>query len=182
MPQLLTPWQSEAFYVLRHCPSGLSDWLLTKESMTRRLRKESNERLTVQILKQHWGLPSIQEALFLGIPHRHSVLIREVFLCGGGRPWMFARSIFPHSLFTGEERWLQKKLDENPIGPILYRHKAMKKSPPQFAKLNPTHEEYEILKKYMTMEEEILWARRACFYLNNKPLLVSEILLPEIGQ
>jgi chorismate--pyruvate lyase len=173
-------WHAPAFCLLHDCPPLISDWLQTSGSMTKRLLAASSDTLEVQVLEQSWQWARPEEYHFLGIKQRTRVLVREVFLCGHGEPWIFARSIFPQTLFTGPDRWLLNCLDTRPIGPFLYRHQHMKRRFEQFAKLHPKHWEYQNLTRYFKAEDESLWARRACFYLYDKPLMVSEIILPAL--
>ncbi len=167
---------------LSMCPPTEADWLRTPGSMTQRLLQASEGTLKVILLRQGWSTAFPEECVQLGLVPRTRVLLRETLLSGYGVPWIFARSIFPQKLFTEGDRWLIHALDHTPIGHLLYRHPHMHRSPLQFARLDARHSDYQRARLFVQNLPESLWARRSCFYLHHKPLLVSEVLLPALGK
>ena len=175
-----TAWQSMAEEQVLQCGAILEDWLRTSGSMTERLLKASGYNLQVKVLRQAWLAITEDEAQTLGIADDELALVRETLLCNGEQPWIFARSVFPKKLFCGSEQYLAQQLDTTPIGKILYRHEAMQRSPLMFTSFEIGDEEYQRALQYSQFHPEKLWARRAIFFLHQKPLLVSEYFLPEI--
>lgn len=148
------------------------DWLLDSGSLTTRLIDLSEGQLTVTILRQQMLYPHLSEARLLGIPRKKLALVREVVLSGRGQPWVFARSILPLSTLTGRLRKL-RTLDNRPLGGLLFKDSTMYRGEIEVARVNKKH---CYIPGYM-MSERSLWGRRSKFYLDNKPLLVSEVFL-----
>lgn len=153
----------------------LQRWLLDRGSLTSRLQHLSHGQFRVEILSQRWAKPRLSEARALAInPHR-TALIREVILCGNNEAWIFARSVLPQSTLTGRLRSL-RHLDNRPLGALLFNDPGMRRSPIEIACFtadNPLIPE-------SVRSQQPLWARRSCFFLDTKPLLVSETFLPAL--
>ncbi len=152
------------------------DWLLDKGSLTQRLIKASDGQFRVEIQRQKL-LPSyLSEARLLGIKPTQQVMVREVILLGRDQPWVFARSIIPLSTLTGRLRAL-KKLDNRPLGALLFQNPNMHRDAIEVAQVRPGDRYLpETLKTSQTY-----WGRRSRFFLDDKPLLVSEVFLDRPG-
>ena len=156
-------------------PKQWRDWLLDKGSLTQRLIDASNNSLTVQILNQRIDTPRFTEQQALKLSPRRLTLIREVVLLANSTPWVYARSIIPLTTLTGRLRKL-RHLDNQPLGALLFRDPTMTRGPVEVA----CHT--NINAKLPTALGDIqksLWGRRSVFRLDAKPLLVSEIFLPD---
>ena len=150
----------------------LKTWLSDTGSLTERLIARSRGEFRVKVLQQRWGRARLNEARVLGINPRQRVLIREVVLHGNNLPWVYARSILPATSLQGSLRHL-KVLGAKPWGAILFNTPSMKRGKINVAYLNAD----ELPVK--SSQNENIWGRRSVFYLDNKPLLVSEVFLPE---
>ena len=154
-------------------PGQWRPWLSDTGSLTQRLIDACNGELTVQVLRQNLGVPRLSERRALGVPQRRQALIREVILLGGGIPWVYARSIIPLSTLTGRLRRL-RQLDNRPLGALLFSEPSMCREPVEIACYTSAQMPTALAAKQSTM-----WGRRSVFRLHNKPLLVSEIFLPD---
>jgi chorismate--pyruvate lyase len=154
-------------------PGQWRPWLSDTGSLTQRLIDACNGELTVQVLRQNLGVPRLSERRALGLPQRRQALIREVILLGGGIPWVYARSIIPLSTLTGRLRRL-RQLDNRPLGALLFSEPSMCREPVEIACYTSAQMPTALAAKQSTM-----WGRRSVFRLHNKPLLVSEIFLPD---
>ena len=154
-------------------PGQWRPWLSDTGSLTQRLIDACNGELTVQVLRQNPGVPRLSERRALGLPQRRQALIREVILLGGGIPWVYARSIIPLSTLTGRLRRL-RQLDNRPLGALLFSEPSMCREPVEIACYTSAQMPTALAAKQSTM-----WGRRSVFRLHNKPLLVSEIFLPD---
>ena len=154
-------------------PGQWRPWLSDTGSLTQRLIDACNGELTVQVLRQNLGVPRLSERRALGLPQRRQALIREVILLGGGIPWVYARSIIPLSTLTGRLRRL-RQLDNRPLGALLFSEPSMCREPVEIACYTSAQMPTALATKQSTM-----WGRRSVFRLHNKPLLVSEIFLPD---
>ncbi len=157
----------------KQAPECLQSWLKDPGSLTARLQALSQGDFRVEVLNQHWGRATVSEAKVLGLQLRERVLIREVVLYGEGTPWIYARSILPHSSLVGSLRRI-RKLDNRPLGAWLFRQPSMKRGPIQFAQLQ--------LPQTSLFKGQQAWGRRSVFYVSGKPLLVGEIFLEQFHQ
>lgn len=157
----------------KQAATKLQPWLLGRGSLTSDLRKASNNDVQVKILSQTVTSAYPSETRLLGLKPRQRALIREVILCGGGQPWVFARSVLPLSTLTGRLRAL-RKLDDRPLGHHLFSYTSMHRGPIDIARV---HNQHRYLPRAYQTHGQALWGRRSLFYLDAKPLLVSEVFL-----
>lgn len=153
---------------------SLQSWLTDPGSLTARLIAKSRGHFQVEVVRQAIGRPGLDECKALGISSGSLALIREVVLRGDNQPWVFARSLLPLSSLTGELRHLRKQANR-PLGAFLFSQPHLLRSPIAIARISSDH-------AYVPAElagPEVLWGRRSVFYLHAKPLLVSEVFLPE---
>ena len=168
-------WQPAHGGILVQMPENLGPWLIDNGSLTRKLVALSKDQFEVEVLRQEVATPDAAEANALKITQKTSVMIREVVLKGRGRPWIFARSILPMTTMTGRLAGL-RTLSNQPLGELLFQDPSMTREPLEVAYL-PAH----VLSVPATLAagDERLWARRSVFFLDQKPLLVSEVFLSE---
>jgi chorismate lyase len=153
-------------------PGALRPWLLDKGSLTERLIRASQGRFGVRVLRQQVTRPRLDEINALGIHHGRGALVREVLLLGNGTPWVYARSILPLTTLTGRLRSL-KQLDDRPLGARLFADPSMHRGVMEIARIPAAS-----LPANLASTASALWGRRSLFFLDQKPLLVSEIFLP----
>jgi len=149
------------------------NWLLDSGSLTQRLTQASGGEFRVEILRQAIMPTYTSEAIILGIPHRQQALVREVILMGRNTPWVFARSVIPLSTLSGRLRSLSK-LDNRPLGALLFQDPNLHRSAMQVARINRQH---RYLPPRLKATHPDCWGRRSRFMLDSKPLLVSEVFL-----
>lgn len=174
MPQPSPSWQPLSRIGQYQRPSlPMQDWLLDSGSLTARLIAQSSGQFKVQLVRQIIGLPRLDECQVLGMKRPTLALIREVILRGNGDPWVFARSILPLASLTGQLRHLRKQ-GTRPLGAFLFSQPQLTRSAIAVARISRDHD-------YVPgdlMGGQLLWGRRSVFYLQQKPLLVSEVFLP----
>lgn len=149
----------------------IRSWLLDDGSLTQRLIDTGRE-FSLDRLSQRWQKPLEDERLALGIPPREKALIREVILLLDDEPMVFARSVFPVSTLTGPLLRL-RRLARQSLGAFLFARKDMRRSPFEIARV-PADSMY--LPPQLSQSEPI-WARRSCFQVADKPILVAEAFL-----
>lgn len=179
-PRLL--WQPLEYWSRARRPAvALQAWLADPGSLTARLTAKSEGQFRVKIVRQVIGRPTLDECLALGVGINSLALIREVILNGNNQPWVFARSLLPLTSLTGKLRHLRKQ-NTRPLGAFLFSQPHLTRSPINVALIHPAHN-YVPAALYSTGSTESgagpLWGRRSVFYLNEKPLLVSEVFLPD---
>lgn len=167
-------WQPLHAFARHQRPSAaLQGWLGDSGSLTARLIAQSGGVFKVQVVRQIIGRPTLNERQVLGMRHPALALIREVILFGRNEPWVFARSILPLTSLTGSLRHLRKQ-NNRPLGAFLFSQPQLRRSTIAAARISRDH-------AYVPGDlanNQQLWGRRSVFYLQQKPLLVSEVFLP----
>ena len=158
-------WRSYRRVPVVKLPYKQRHWVLDRGSLTKRLIQASNGHFRVEISRQLWALPSLDERRLLNLPLGQRALIREVSLLCYGEVWVKARSIIPQTTLSGSEKQLAY-LGTRPLGAFLFRSKTMKRGPLQIAAFKHT--------------QHVAAARRSVFFLHSKPILVSEFFMPSV--
>lgn len=168
-------WQEQGIGI----PAQLRPWLIDPASMTRHLRRCYQEKFNVQVLSQCWGSLRTEDARFLKRETATSVLIRDVHLCCDLQPLVFARSLFPVSLFENRGRCLNALLDNRPLGDFLFRTPGVHRSDFQFARLYRSQFNYQLATARHAVHDEFLWARRSFFNIDNHRIFLMEVFFPQ---
>lgn len=163
----------------RDVPEPVLRWLLDPASLTRRIQSACNGCFRVEVLFQGWARPQRNETRELGMRQGSEGFVREVHLLCEDRPWVFARTVIPRTTLTGPRRCLTR-LKSRPLGAVLFADPSMQRGPVEIARLSPCDKLYPAAIRHLTMRPETIWGRRSLFTLGGKPLLVSEIFLPDI--
>ena len=178
-------WRPAASYRHTSIPDELRDWLLDADSLTSRILRQC-DHFRVQVSAQNRQRPMLSEALKMGINTKVSGLVREVHLLCKDRPWVFARTFIPLKTLRGKERRLAY-LGDKPLGAYLFARPDMRRGEIEIACIRAGQPLYELAlagtsQRPEKNRPEQIWGRRSVFYLSDKPLLVSEIFLPDLGR
>lgn len=153
----------------------LHDWLyVDKGSLTRRLTELADGAFSVTPLREAWQLLRADECAALGVPEESEGWVREVYLCGHGQPWVFARSVAARAQLEESGLDLQR-LGNRSLGELLF-------SDPAFARGTLQARHYPAHWLPDACRVDGLWARRSCFRQNRLGVLVAEVLLPALWQ
>ncbi len=139
------------------------DWLQDVSSMTKRLKSHC-ETFNVQLLTiEHVPSTTLSkdEMILLG---QSACLAREVILIGDHIPWVCARTLIPMTTLTEQEKDIAE-LGKVPLGERLFADKSTYRDEIQIA--------------HIDIEGKSLLARRSRLWINNKPMLVAELFLPD---
>jgi len=166
-------WRSEKSVQL---PANLRDWLLDPSSLTARLKRHCND-FHVEVLGQKIEPCAIEEAT-AEVAIGQEVLIREVLLFCGQQPQVFARSLLPLSSLTGAEKQLAN-LGNQSLGQVLFNHPQLQRKRIEVASFDNQSSVACLAKHHLLTSNEGLWGRRSVFYIEDKPLIVAEVFLPE---
>ena len=142
-------------------------WLQAEGSLTRHLQLRCRQSFHVEVANEGFALPTRDEALTLGIPHRQRAWVREVRLCGDGKPWVLARTIIPLNTLSGRGRRL-RHLGRVPLGAWLFSRPEWSRGPLQAGLCRESR------------PGEPRCARRSLFTSHDYKLLVGEYFLPEL--
>jgi chorismate--pyruvate lyase len=132
----------------------------------------------VRLLSQSWDRPFQDEARILGMKDGSRALIRQVQLLCGEQAWVYARTVMPVSSLRGRLQRLAH-LGTRPLGGMLFADPGMQRGGVELARLCTGQTMHAAATFHMTSPPAEIWGRRTVFRLAGKPLLVSEIFLPE---
>ncbi len=173
-----TCWKPNRYFLRSSLPRGLSGWLLDTASLTLRLQRLCPGKFQVQVLSQAWDAPGIDEARVLGMRPAGLAIIRQVHLLCDGQPWVYARTVIPATSLRGKLQRLAK-LGTRPLGGVLFADPGMQRGPVELARICREESVYQAATGHLPQAPAEIWGRRAVFRLSGRPLLVSEVFLPE---
>lgn len=153
-------------------PPACRAWLLDDGSLTGRLIDLNLGEFRVQRLYQGWEVPLASEQRLLDIPQRQLAIVREVALQLAGNTVVFARSVLPISSLTGSLAHL-RRLQNKPLGAILFKHAGMRRSPFELARIGGDNEYIPTPLR----QDTPAWCRRSRFEIDSRALMVSEVFL-----
>lgn len=156
-------------------------WLTDTGSLTARLISACTGRFRVEVISQGYAMPFLNESRRMQLPTRQHALIREVYLYCDNVPWVFARTVIPRSTLSGPQKHLAH-LGNKPLGAVLFADPHMQRDEIEVCQLNRGQSLHAHACARLPGMADALWGRRSVFYLQHKPLLVSEFFLPQIGQ
>jgi chorismate--pyruvate lyase len=156
----------------------VENWLFEPGSLTRRIRGVCDNGFNVKLLKQVWQKPYLGESRKLTLAKHRYALVREVALCDGEKPLVYARTIIPAQTLRGAQRRLSN-LGTRPLGEVLFGSPKLERngfdlvaiSPAEWRKCAPLQSEFPA---------EKVWGRRTVYSISGHELLVSEIFMPEL--
>lgn len=170
-------WHEQAAGV----PAPARRWLTVPGSLTAAVRAVSRE-FAVRRQLEAWRRPLRDEAQALGVAARERVWTREVLLCDGPAPLVFAHTIAARSALPAWP-WL-RDLGDRPLGEVLFEHHEVARQPLEFRRLDARHPLYHAAARRIAAlggaAPPHLYARRSVFALLGERLLVSEVFLPEL--
>ena len=151
--------------------------MLDTGSLIKHLEYYSPEKISLTLEAKSWGKPQPDESKILQLRNGGYALLRETFLTCGSHPWVYARTIIPPQTLLGSRRlahWGNK-----PLGDYLFSDKLTYRGKIEIAELKTSNIPYSPIYNLAIEEDSTLWGRRSFFYIRNKPLLLTEIFLPE---
>lgn len=167
-----TIWQQDHHFQLSQT---LRSWLIEPDSLTARLKAHS-KTFVVQVLGQSIMACRPQEANS-DIEAGEDVLVREVLLLCDGIPHVFARSLLPLNSLTGEQEKLAH-LGEQSLGQVLFNHPELIRKNIEVANFNDNKAINALIQELKLDQIKDIWGRRSVFVIDNKPMVVAEVFLP----
>lgn len=153
-------------------------WLLKRGSLTQHIQR-CCEKFRVRLVNQRLAQPHSDERGLLGLREGEWALVREVFLYCGDDPVVFGRSVLPMKHLRGDWRALGE-LGDRPLGAALFANPLIQRTRLRFRQLDRQHALYRSAWQALHALPDQLWARRSLFILGGKPILVTEVFLPDI--
>lgn len=168
-------WNSSAY----GAGAALSPWLRDHGSLTLRIQQRC-DHFAVHNVRDGLARIALDESSLLGLPPQQLAWSREVFLCADDRPVVFAHSACATKDLRGAWQAV-RHLGSKPLGALLFSHPLISRQPLHYKALSAQHPLFRRAAVKLVNPPDRLWARRSLFYLNNAPLLVTEVFLPEIN-
>jgi chorismate lyase len=153
-------------------------WLTDRGSLTARIGARC-PGVWVKVVFQGLRRPDRDEGFMFVHRGRARVLVREVFLMCGDTPVVFAHTVLAPNDLDGPWRSVAR-LGSRPLGAALFADARITRYPLRSRKIGWHHELHRRLTAHIPDVPRALWARRSLFQLNNSPILVTEVFLPEI--
>jgi chorismate--pyruvate lyase len=148
------------------------EWLFHPDSLTRRLTALSADHFSVTPLLEGWQALRDDECAALHIAPQSVGWVREVYLCGHGHTWVFARSVAARSAL--QQSGLQMEdLGSRSLGELLFCDPAFARGALQVCR-------YPAAWLPDADAVDHLWGRRSCFSRGELKILVAEVFLPTL--
>ena len=175
----MTPIPRDTFWQPAPAAAGrYRPWLTDAGSLTARVKARCGD-FNVRLLFQGLRRADRDERFVFKHYGRARVLVREVFLCCGDTPVVFAHTVLDPQDLSGTWRSVAG-LGTRPLGAALFADPRVHRHPLRSRKLNTHHELRRRARRYGVEGAGSLWARRSLFHLHDSPILVTEVFLPEI--
>lgn len=159
-------------------PVFLQAWLSDPGSLTARIMSRCR-RFEVQVVSEGRDYPLLDEHSLVGLAIDRYAWVREVLLYADGEPVVFAHSLFAPADLRGA--WhMARAIGSRPLGAALFADPFIRRERLQVARLADDHPLHRRAETAVGHGLPVLWARRSRFVRLNRPLLVSEVFLPDI--
>lgn len=160
------------------CPQRA--WLVYRGSLTARIVARHGP-MRVEILQARLRIPNEDEYQALGRPSHKLAYVREVLLHAHGRRVAMAHSIVGRADLRGA--WQRvRTLGTRPLATALFADPRVARGPFEFARLDPRHPLWRRARRLLGCALPALWARRSLFRRQGRPLMVTEVFLPELTE
>jgi chorismate lyase len=166
IPSLL--WQTSDQLSVRP-ERTVSDVLFDRGSLSRRLFELADGEFAVTPLREQHSLLHDDECLALELPSGSHGWVREVYLTGFGKPWVYARTVVPESTLQRDELDIAS-LGERPLGAVLFGADNFYRGAVEVCRYWQFDHPVHLI--------EPLWMRRSNFTRGPLTLCVSEMFLP----
>lgn len=160
------------------CTERLHSWLYDQSSLTEKL-EQGCRKFHVEV-KQQVTIDSQKVPLSGFFPQESQLLVREVLLYCDDIAVVCAQTEIPFSTLTDQQTVLAN-LGEKSLGRVLFQDNSMRRGDIEVCHFGYESELHHFSNSINQPCKHDLWARRSLFYINNKPLLVSELFLPASG-
>ncbi len=157
---------------------GLSKWVRDRGSLTERIMAKCGD-FGVRHVANRYARVNRDEARRIGVNPKAFALVREVYLCCGEKPVVFAHSVAARASLKGPWRNLAA-LGQKSLGSAFLSNPRVKRDDLEFLPISKRHPLYAKSCRFMAHRPARLWARRSLFGLGRSEILVTEVFLPEI--
>ena len=157
------------------------DWLRDRTSLTSRL--QARGAFNLRVLKQGLGMPTLNEAVALGLRRRQIAWIREVALYCDGEPVVFAHTVLPYRP-RGPLTGGLARLGNRSLGALLFANPGFMRVRLVNRRIDARHELFDAAIRTLRLDAappKSLWARRSRFRYGAQSVLVTEVFAPQVS-
>ena len=159
----------------------LHGWLTEQGSLTQRVQSVCTPAASfnLRVLRHDLALPHRNEVALLASHGR--VRTREILLCRGKTPLIFAHSIVARGDLY--KAWASMDgIGGRSLGSVLFVDPAVQRGTLHYRRCDARHPLYQKALRWCGHIErpDFFWARRAVFVRDNRPLVVTEVFLPAL--
>ena len=141
-------------------PANILDWLLELGSMTKRFEQHSQQVTVIPYLECYVSQDKLSADEVQSLPKSQRYWVREVVMYGDGIPWLLGRTVIPEETLTDDDQQLVD-IGRMPLGRDLFSRDSLTR-------------DYIHIGSCANR-----WVRCSRLRLSDKPLLLTEIFLPE---
>jgi chorismate--pyruvate lyase len=171
-------WKPRPFH--GQAPARLRPWLTDASSLTARIAARC-ETLRVRVLRTGLAQPNEDERRLVGLARKHRAWAREVLLIADGVPVVFAHTVLAPRNLRGPWR-MAAGMGGRPLGAALFAQPRIVRGPLHSERIDATHPLHRRAEAVLGRKLPALWGRRSRFLHHGKPLLVTEVFLPEVAR
>ena len=173
-------WENKQSIIHQDIDETIQSYLFQDGSLTRYLQQQCKGIFQIELKSEAWHTPMPDEATILGLNNNEDAFIRESWLKSDNIKLVYARTIIPRKTLIGETEVLAN-LGTKPLGEILFADESTYRAKTHYAKIPTECDLYTLITDNISNNnDEGIWGRQSLFYIQDKPLLISEIFLPEI--
>ena len=159
---------------------ALRGWLGETGSLTQRVQSVCTpaQPFSLQVLARGFAPAHRDELPLLGLHDR--ARFREILLKRGDTPLVFAHSVISHRDLKGAWAILDG-IGGRSLGSILFHDHTVHRGALHFRRIDARHPLFQKSLPWCGgAHPRELWARRAVFERRGRPLIVTEVFLPEV--
>jgi chorismate--pyruvate lyase len=164
--------------LLRDVSGRHGSWLRETGLLTARISATTGRPCVLRVVDQRLDFLTGEHCAVLQAPPG-TCFVREVQLCDGALPWIYAQTVVPDATLELHP-WLAE-LGEASLGETLAGIEGVERGPTEYATLPAMHPLAQAALRDAGDEPDFLWARRWWAAIRGRRLLVHEVFLPGIG-
>ena len=173
-------WDNASILDELHVSPKLRTWLSLQTSMTKRMQ-DNCKVVNVSVVHNQLELVYPDEVTKLGIDPQCPCWVREVIMSCNDNPWLYGRTIIPECSLEGRVKELTQ-IGSIPLGRLLFSDPKTQRDAFEFAHICPDELYHKRMQNFARHVTQKLWARRSVFSYDKKPLLLTELFLPEMAK
>lgn len=157
----LNRWESDLNQMDQQLPPECAAWLTNPESLTKRLRKLTDNKIEHQLLFNDWGKPDPRILTQLSIQKDEKTWIRQMNWCSNTEQWIHGIVVIPEFGITKQTEELLR-IGKNSIGDTLFTDNNLERFPFYF--------QYDGVNN--------TWSRLRILHYKSTPMAILETFFP----